>query len=143
MKPSLNPIGKAILGTVAGVIVGGIMVGFSEKIGHSFYPPPEGLDFNDPVVLKELIATLPVGAFLFVLLAYGLGAIAGSITGGLIGGRNAAVIAGAILCLFGFMTLLMIPHPIWFGPSVLVVNGLGTILGLQVNKAIRGNKGCC
>lgn len=143
MKLSLNPIGKAILGTVAGVIVGGIMVGFSEKIGHSFYPPPGGLDFNDPVVLKELIATLPVGAFLFVLLAYGLGAIAGTITGGLIGGRKAAVIVGAILCLFGFMALLMIPHPIWFGPCVLVVNGLGTILGLQVNKAIRGNKGCC
>ena len=143
MKLSLNPIGKAILGTLAGVVAGSIMVGLTEKVGHRIYPVPEGMDFNDPNKLKDWIAIMPLGAFLFVLLGYCLGAFAGSIVGGLIGGRKASIIVGATLCLFGFIVLMMIPHPIWFGPCVLVVNGLGTILGLQVNKAIRGNKGCC
>ncbi len=119
------------------------MVGLTEKIGHSIYPPPEGMNYHDPNVLKELIATMPLGAFLFVLLGYGNGAFAGSIVGGLIGGRNASIIVGATLCLFGFIVLMMIPHPIWFGPSVLLVNGLGTVLGLQVLKLKKGNAGSC
>lgn len=139
----MNLILRTILGTFAGVVGGAIMVGLTEKIGHSIYPPPEGMNYHDPNVLKELIATMPLGAFLFVLLGYGNGAFAGSIVGGLIGGRNASIIVGATLCLFGFIVLMMIPHPIWFGPSVLLVNGLGTVLGLQVLKLKKGNAGSC
>ncbi len=142
MKRNMNPLFRTILGTIAGVVAGSIMVAISEKVGHTIYPTTAGIDFNDLEVLADLIANMPLGAFLFVLLGYGLGAFAGSVVGGLIGGRIASILAGATLCLFGLIVLMMIPHPPWFGPSVLVVNGLGTTVGLRLLKAFRGDS-CC
>ena len=105
---------RKILGVVAGVVAGALVVFAVEGIGHSIYPPPAGTDLHDPEALKALMLTLPRGALLFVVLGWTLGAFAGGAVAGLIGrGIVPALLTGAIQLLFGIMTMLMIPHPAW------------------------------
>jgi hypothetical protein len=140
MKPNSKQIFLGILALIAGILAGGMVVVTVEALGHRVYPFPADLDLNDPKALGEYIAQLPAGAFLFVLLAYALGALAGSMVASLIGGRTPGIIVGALLCLFGFLNLAMIPHPIWFGPGVLIANGLGTMFGIQAARNPGGNR---
>ena len=140
MKPHVKQILFAILAVIAGILVGGMVVGAVEALGHRVYPVPADLDPSDPKALGEYIAQLPAGAFLFVLLAFAFGALGGSLVASLIGGRTPGIIVGAVLCLFGFLNLVMIPHPVWFGPGVLLANGLGTMLGIQAARNPDGNR---
>jgi hypothetical protein len=39
------------LAVLAGVIVGGVVVGAVESVGHLIWPPPPGLDVSDPAAL--------------------------------------------------------------------------------------------
>ncbi len=70
-------MGRKILAVVAGVILAGLVVYGVQAIGHQVYPPPENLDTKNMEAMKAYVATLPVGAFLFVLVAYILGSFAG------------------------------------------------------------------
>lgn len=105
---------RKILAVVAGVVTCVLVVFVVEAIGHLVYPPPPGVDLHDPEAVKSLISTLPAGALLFVVLAWVLGAFAGGAVAGLIGRSLVpAILIGAIELLFGIMTMVMIPHPVW------------------------------
>ena len=52
---------------VAGVVVAFVTVMLIDMLGHMVFPPPEGLDFSDPDAIRPYLATLPVGAYLFIL----------------------------------------------------------------------------
>lgn len=105
---------RKIMGVVAGVVAGGVVVFAVEAMGHWVYPPPPGLDLSDPEGMKALIRTLPAGALLFVVFAWVLGAFAGGAVAGLIGRSLVpALVTGSIQLLFGIMTMVMIPHPMW------------------------------
>ena len=140
MKSHVKQLLFAILAVIAGILVGGMVVGAVEALGHRVYPVPADLNPSDPKALGEYIAQLPAGAFLFVLLAFAFGALGGALVASLIGGRTPGSIVGAVLCLFGFLNLVMIPHPVWFGPGVLLANGLGTMLGIQAARNPDGNR---
>lgn len=108
---------KRILIIILGIIAGTIVIYLVESIGHLVYPPPEGMDVNDYESMKTIISRLPIGAFLFVLLAYALGSFAGGSLMALMSktGKVAnAIIVGSILMIFGIINLFMIPHPVWF-----------------------------
>jgi len=108
---------KRILIIILGIIVGSVFIYLVEALGHLVYPPPEGIDTNDMESMKIMIDQLPFGAFLFVLLAYGVGSFIGGLLSAFLSknGRVAnAVIVGSILMIFGIINLLMIPHPVWF-----------------------------
>ena len=49
---------------LAGVVLGGLVVGSVEWLGHWLYPLPTGLDIEDPKELALAMAELPIGAFL-------------------------------------------------------------------------------
>jgi len=107
---------KKILPVVAGVIAGGITVFIVESIGHLIWPPPEGIDITDPEGLAQLMDVIPIGALVFVVIAW----IAGAIAGGFVAGKMAkdpsylpGIITGAVLMVFGVMTMVSVPHPIW------------------------------
>jgi hypothetical protein len=107
---------RSVLAVVAGVIVAVIAVGAVETIGHVIYPPPD-INLSDPAALKEIIAKLPAGAIAFVLVAWGLGSLAGGATAAAIAGRAHtahASFVGGIQMALGILTMLMIPHPLWF-----------------------------
>jgi hypothetical protein len=110
-------MGRKILAVVAGVILAGIVVYLVEAVGHRVYPPPENLDTKNLEAMKAYVATLPAGAFLFVLVAY----ILGSFSGGWLAAKIArasqiplALTVGGVQLLFGILNLVAIPHPTWF-----------------------------
>jgi hypothetical protein len=101
---------------VSGVIVGGIVVGMTESLGHSLFPPPPGLDVTDPEQLKTLMSQLPVMALVIVVVAWALGALAGGYTAARVantGRRMPSLVTGGFLLLFGGITMFQIPHPVW------------------------------
>jgi hypothetical protein len=110
-------MGRKILAVVAGVILAGLVVYGVQAIGHRVYPPPEGLNMKDMEAMKAYVATLPVGALLFVLVAYILGSFAGGWLAAKIARASQiplALTVGGVQLLFGIMNLVVIPHPTWF-----------------------------
>lgn len=135
-----QPMIKRALYVLSGVIIGGAVIYLVESIGHKIYPLPENLDWTDTEALGNHIATLPIGAFIIVLLAY----ILGSVAGGFMtvqyknSGMPNAIAVGVILLLLGLLNLVMIQHPTWFMVVSLLLYVpfayLGGRLGIKVTK---------
>ena len=110
-------MGKSILAVFLGFVLGIVLIVVVEALGHFVYPPPANLDITNPEEVKNLMANAPVGALLFVVLAYAVGSFGG-------GGLAArlvqkshilhAMIVGGLLMVAGIMNMFMIPHPFWF-----------------------------
>lgn len=115
-------MGKKILAVIVGVVTAGVVVFIVEAIGHWAYPLPPGTNVRDPEAMKSLIATLPAGALLFVVLGWTLGSFAGGAVAARIGrSLGPGLVTGAIQLLFGIITMFMIHHPMW-------MVALGTLL---------------
>lgn len=127
---------KSILRSIAGVVFGACVAGgviiLVELISGRMYPPPPGLDLRDPEVFKSYFAGLPVGAFLMVLVAWGLGTFAGAWVCARIAGRLKVahgLLLGALFLIAGVTNMLAIPHPAWMWASAFLVFGAGGYSG--------------
>lgn len=109
-----NPAMRTAAGAVLGIIVGGAVVFAVETIGHSMYPPPDGIDLSDPEAVKSLIASLPVAALVMVLVGWLVGSFAGAWAARRVGQSDVAawIVAGAFIAFTAF-NFVMIPHPLW------------------------------
>jgi len=118
---------RTILATIAGILIGGIIIGIVESIGHMIYPPPEGVDMKDPEQIKTIMHTIPFGAKFAVLVAWFLGILGGGIAAVLISGRKAmpALIVAVVLLALAVVTMVMIPHPVWMMIGAVVATALG------------------
>jgi hypothetical protein len=118
---------RTILGLLGGVITAGVTVAIGHQIGHRFYPPPPGLDLSDMEAFRELVATMPTGAFVAVLLAWLAGAFTGPIAALLIGRHRpillTVLVAGFFLAAV-VSNLLALPHPVW----MCIAGPVGSIL---------------
>ncbi|MDJ0710832.1 MAG: hypothetical protein QNJ14_10595 [Woeseiaceae bacterium] len=135
-------MGRNIGAGVAGVIVAFLLVAVVEKIGHTVYPVPEGLDFADPVAMRDYIAVLPIGALLFVAAAWLIGAAGGTCTACAIGTARPlifALVVGGLVFIAASVNLFMIPHPIWFSIVGLIGIVIGAGLGTMCKRATAGN----
>jgi hypothetical protein len=127
---------KAILRSVAGVFFGaclatGVII-LVEQISGRMYPPPPGLNYSDTEAWKAFIASLPIGAFLMILVAWGLGTFAGAWICAKVAGRaklaHGLVLATLLLCA-GVSNMFAIPHPIWMWPSAFAVFAAAGVAG--------------
>lgn len=118
---------KSALAVIAGLIVGVIVIMIVEAIGHMIYPPPEGVDLKDPAQLAAIMDSIPLGAKIAVLVAWGLGIFAGGVTAVKISGGKTwpAKAIAAILFAGAIATMFMIPHPVWMIAGAVVVTLLG------------------
>lgn len=132
---------KNVLYVLSGVIIGGAVIYLVESIGHKIYPLPENFDWTDTKAIENHIATLPIGAFVIVLLAYILGSFAGGFMTALYknSGLPNVMAVGILLLFLGMLNLLMIQHPTWFLAVSLLVYVpsayLGGRLGFKIRKA--------
>ena len=70
---------RALLAVIAGIAVSALTIGLLESIGHSMYPPPEGLDpYGDPEGFAVAVKQMPTGALAVVLLAWAMGTFIGA-----------------------------------------------------------------
>lgn len=108
---------KRILSVIAALAVSfAIIIGFESVSGFLFKTP--GLDPRNPQTVSDMMASMPLAAFLWLLLGYAVSAFAGGVVATFLSGRNnvqPALIVGAALTVGGIMNLIAIPyHPLWF-----------------------------
>lgn len=109
-------MGRTILAVIVGVIAMAVCVGAIEMLGHHFYPPPPGIDFNNAEAIKALMEQLPVTALMFVAIAWLLGSLVGGLVAAKISRlhkRGAALAVAIVMLLLVVINLVMIPHPLW------------------------------
>lgn len=107
---------RKIIGVIAGLAVGVIVIYAVETLGHQLYPMPPGVDMENPEAMGAWIETLPAGAFAIILGAFIGGGFAGGAVATLIARDRPvpALIVGGLLTVAGIANVAMIPHPLWF-----------------------------
>jgi hypothetical protein len=112
-----------VLGVIAGIVAAGLIVTIAEMAGMKAYPPPPGLNPNNPEQMKEIIRLMPVAAMLFVLVGYTFGAYAGSAVAMLISRRNliAGLIPAVLFLAATAFNLAILPSPVWFNVAAFVL----------------------
>lgn len=124
----MHPMSRQVLAIVAGVVVAFGLVAAIEAVGHAVYPVPRDVDFRQPEQVRRYLATLPSGAYAFVLAAWTLAAFGGGTVAALIARarpmRNAAIV-GAFVLAATIANLVMIPHPAWFAVAGVLGIGIG------------------
>lgn len=127
---------RTLLGIVAGVFLGVIVIMVVESLGHVIFPPPDGTDLKDPEALKAIMMDVPVGAKFAVLVAWGLGVFAGGAVARKIAADfpHAAWLVGVALFAAAAFTMMQIPHPVW----MMAGSVIATIAGVfAANAAVK------
>jgi hypothetical protein len=109
-------MGRSILAVVLGLMLGMVTIFAWEMAGHAIYPPTPGFDPHDPSAMHTIMAKMPTGAFMILVVGWFSGAAAG----GWLAARLArhapavhALIVGAFFMAGAITIMLMIPHPLW------------------------------
>ena len=128
---------RSILGVIFGIAVGALAISFVQRVGHSLYPAPAGIDLEDPAQFKTLMQHVPTGAKLWVIGSWFAGAVAASIAALLVAQRWAPVawISAGTLAAMAGMTMLEIPHPWWMALAAPVVFVFGVLLPVKILHA--------
>lgn len=131
-------MGRNIGAGVVGIVIAMLAVWLVQKVGHAVYAPPAGLDINDLDAMQAYVATLPLGAFLFVIASYFIGTLAGTCAACAIGTmlpRVFAILIGCLMLIATAMHVAMIPHPTWFIIAAVVAIFAGAGLGTKCERA--------
>ena len=132
------PLLRLIIAPIAGILVALCLIALVESIGHRLYPPPAGLDFRNPEVVRTYVASMPTGAFFIILAGWLAGVAGGIIAAGLIArahvGRLAGAIGGIVLAAT-IGNLIMIRHPLWF--TIMAVIAIPGTAWLAYRGALR------
>ncbi len=127
---------RSVIGAVVGVVVGAVVIFIVEGAGHRVFPPPPGVNLNDPAALKSVMDQIPFGAKAAVLVGWFLGVVAGSVAALLIAQRWAPVAWVVTASLFGLaaVTMATIPHPLWMTIGAVVLSALGGWLAIKLAR---------
>ncbi len=137
----MNPNLRRVLAVIGGLMIGMILIGLLEGLGHLIFPPPAHLDMTDMEQVANYLTDAPIISLFWIILAWGIGAFVGGAVATLIDkttSRTPAYILGGILSLSGIFNLIMLPHPLWFWLGILVfIPGAlwGRKVGLRQNRA--------
>ncbi|MCO4811939.1 MAG: hypothetical protein KC572_10075 [Gammaproteobacteria bacterium] len=135
-------MGKNLGAGLVGVVIAMLSVWLIQKIGHAVYPPSADIDPNDIEAMKAYVATLPIGALLFVVASYFIGTMVGTCVACAIGTmlpRIYALLIGCLMLVATTMNVMMIPHPTWFILAAVIAIVAGAWLGTMCKRAIVGN----
>jgi hypothetical protein len=117
-------MGRTLLGILLGAIVMWLTIFCVETLGHALFPPPAGLDPQNPEHLKRIIAEAPAGAMAMLVLAWTAGAFTGGWTAARLAHHpRAASLLIALVVISGVIGMMMIvpEHPTWVAASGLLL----------------------
>lgn len=125
------------IGAVAvGVLAGALVIFLVEGIGHTIFPPPEGVNLKDPAALATIMDKIPVGAKVAVVVGWFLGILAGGAAALYIGRRWAPVAWVVAVTLFAMaaISLLTIPHPWWMVAGAIIATLAGAVGSIKLMR---------
>jgi hypothetical protein len=131
----MSSLVRNILALLAGAVVAIVLIGLLQAVAHGVYPPPPGLDYKDPAVLRKIMMEAPVGALLMVLLSYFIGTFVGASIAARLSAdvpERQAYLIGGMMLVSGVMNLMAIPHPVWFWAGSIVAFISAAFLGAKI-----------
>jgi len=130
---------RNVMAFVIGVVTAFVTVYLINKASHIVYPPPAGLDFTNPDAIRPYLATLPIGAFLFILASSVVAAFVGTLVACFIGTskpRTFGTVIGGFVFAASVANFIAIPHPHWLSLATLAGIILSTLLAMRLATAI-------
>jgi len=127
----VRSVGAVLIGLVAAMI---LIVGV-EGVGAILHPFPPDVDPTDYEVCKAHVARIPAWILLLVVLLWGLTTFLSVWLATRLGwGRHRAhgIVVGSILLALVIMNMSMLPYPVWFWASNLIVFPLATYCGAKL-----------
>jgi hypothetical protein len=126
---------RNVAAIVAGLVTAYLSIKLIDKLGHMVYPPPAGLDFSDPEAIRPYLATLPIGAFLFIWASSVVAAFVGTLVAGFAGTARPAILAaavGGVVFAATIANFIWIPHPLWLSLATLIGIVVSTLLAMRL-----------
>ena len=128
---------RKIFSLILGIIVGGLVSFFIERLGHenlSIYQDVP--DMNEAEAFSAFIANLPISAFLILLFAHSIGTMIAGFVATLFAGETRPITAtavGAIMLSLAIINLISITsHPVWFKVAEVSIYIPSAILGFRI-----------
>ena len=128
---------RKIFSLILGIIVGGLVSFFIERLGHenlSIYQDVP--DMNEAEAFSAFIANLPISAFLILLFAHSIGTMIAGFVATLFAGETRPITAtavGAIMLSLAIINLISITsHPVWFKIAEVIIYIPSAILGFRI-----------
>lgn len=120
---------RRIIGTIAGIAVALVTIFALERLGHTIYPAPPGLDMMQPAGVGAYLATVPQTALLFPVAGWFFGALFGGWVAARLGRWSAGawVVAG-LIALGGVYNATQIPAPLWMQLSTVLAPAFGGLI---------------
>ena len=120
---------KTVAGLAAGLIVALASIYVIWLVGLQLYPLPAESGFTSLESEGALIQAMPMGAQIFIALAWFGGAFIGGLTAAHISRRlwPAWVVAALVACI-SISNIVMFPHPEWMQLAAIIVPALGGLL---------------
>ena len=117
---------RTILGATLGLVMAFVTILLIEFASHQVYPPPPGLNPMLTEDMQLIMATMPMGAMLSVVVAWVVGAFDGGLVAALVAGRNRPRIAAlipALMVMAGVVAMVvqMPQHPLWMSATSLLL----------------------
>jgi hypothetical protein len=115
---------RIVLAVVAGLVIGSVVNMGLVTLGGQVVPPPAGADVATMEGLKAAMPLFEARHFLFPFLAHALGTLAGALVAGLlVPGRSPlpAYLVGGLFLLGGLASVFMLPAPVWFSLTDLLL----------------------
>ncbi len=131
---------RRILAIVAGLVAAMAIIFAIEAVGRALFPLPSGMALNDPESMRDRMDLIPVGALASILVAWTVGALAGSYSVGRLigtGGFMLAYIAGGVVLVWAAWMTMRMPHPIWFVAAAPILIVGATVLGAWPSRPRR------
>ena len=120
----MNPAIRNILAVIAGALLGMVINGGIVSVSGMFIPPPEGVDPNDLESIKANMHLFEAKHFIMPFIAHAVGTFVGALLTAMLAASRKltfALIIGLFFLLGGIAASLMIPAPLWFGISDLLI----------------------
>lgn len=136
-------MGRSILAVLAGLLMGGVVMAAVEWAGYHLYPLPAGIDATDPAQLQVVMQQLPIGAWLFVLVAWFFGAVDGALLAAWLAPSRPwryALLVVALLALAASANVLLLPHPDWFVAATPVVFIAAWLVGGKIGAMLHDRR---
>jgi hypothetical protein len=119
----MSPFLRNTFSIVVGIIVGSIINLSLLEIGGKLIAPPAGADLSNAEGWKAALPLLQAKHFLFPFLAHAMGTLAGAMAAAhwAVTKMRAAWIVGFVFFIGGIMSCFMIPAPLWFIATDLIM----------------------
>jgi hypothetical protein len=123
---------RKVLAVLAGIVAAVAVFMIFERINGKLFPLPPGTDPADHEAMTAYVGTLPATAFVLVLAGWAVGSFVCGLLIRVIsrsGDTTPAYIAGLFLMTAGIVDIFMLPHPLWFTITGIVIFIPLTLLG--------------